>query len=146
DVLIELGFSYDSSIFPIRHDIYGIPDFSRAPVMVRRAGGEILEIPASTLRVFGQNWPIAGGGYFRILPYALTRAALRRLNRREAMAGIVYLHPWEIDPEQPRLAAPARSRLRQYTNLGATEVRLRRLLGDFRFAPIGEVFARGALS
>jgi polysaccharide deacetylase family protein (PEP-CTERM system associated) len=144
DVLIELGFAYDSSIFPIRHDIYGIPDFSRTPVKLRRAGGEILEIPASTIRAFGRNWPIAGGGYFRLLPYSVTRAALRRLNRREAMPGIVYLHPWEIDPEQPRLAGPRRARFRQYANLGATETRLRRLLADFRFAPLAEVFAQGA--
>jgi polysaccharide deacetylase family protein (PEP-CTERM system associated) len=144
DILIELGFAYDSSIFPIRHDIYGIPDFSRTPVTVRRAGGEILEIPASTIRAFGQNWPIAGGGYFRLLPYSLTRAALRRLNRRESMPAIVYLHPWEIDPEQPRLAGSRRARLRQYANLGATERRLRRLLAEFRFAPLAEVFGRDA--
>jgi polysaccharide deacetylase family protein (PEP-CTERM system associated) len=141
DVLIELGFEYDSSIFPVRHDIYGIPDFSRVPVWVRRPAGEILEVPASTIRLFGRNWPMAGGGYFRLLPYRFTRFAIERLNRHENLPAMVYLHPWEIDPEQPRLPASARSRLRQYTNLHATERRLRTLLGEFRFAPLREAFA-----
>jgi polysaccharide deacetylase family protein (PEP-CTERM system associated) len=141
DVLIDLGFTYDSSVFPIRHDLYGIPEFSRVPVRLRRPGGEIVEIPASTVRLFGRNWPIAGGGYLRILPYALTRCALRRLNRREGMPGMVYVHPWEIDPAQPRLPAPLAARVRQYTNLHRTEGRLRALLRDFRFAPIRDTFA-----
>jgi len=138
DVLIEEGFRYDSSIFPIRHDLYGIPDFSRFALTVRRPAGEIVEIPASTVRLLGRNWPVAGGGYFRFLPYRLTRRAIRHLNQREGAPAMVYIHPWELDAQQPRLAAPARARFRQYTNLGATEGRLERLLRDFRFAPIRE--------
>ncbi|HXQ20237.1 MAG TPA: XrtA system polysaccharide deacetylase [Candidatus Acidoferrales bacterium] len=141
DVLIELGLEYDSSIFPVRHDIYGIPSFSRFPVRVQRPAGEILEIPASTLRLWGRNWPVAGGGYFRLLPYQVTRHAIDWLNRRERVPAMVYLHPWELDPEQPRLRAGARTRFRHYTNLGATERRLRALLAEFRFAPIREAFA-----
>lgn len=141
DVLIELGLDYDSSIFPVRHDIYGIPSFSRFPIRVQRPAGEILEIPASTLRLWGRNWPVAGGGYFRLLPYQVTRRAIQWLNRREQVPAMVYLHPWELDPEQPRLPAGARTRFRHYTNLGATERRLRALLAEFRFAPIRDAFA-----
>jgi polysaccharide deacetylase family protein (PEP-CTERM system associated) len=140
DVLIDLGFEYDSSIFPIRHDLYGIPEFSRVPTRVGRPNGDIVEIPASTVRLFGHNWPVAGGGYFRLLPYWVTRRALQRLNRRESMPAMVYLHPWELDPEQPRLPVTLRTRFRQYTNLAVTEPRLHRLLTEFRFAPICEVF------
>lgn len=140
DVLIELGFIYDSSIFPIRHDLYGIPSFSRVPVRVQRPAGAILEIPPSTLRLLGRNWPVAGGGYFRLLPYWVTRAALRRLNRREGRAGMVYVHPWELDVDQPRLAGSGLARLRQYANLHRTEARLRRVLREFQFAPIRDVF------
>jgi polysaccharide deacetylase family protein (PEP-CTERM system associated) len=143
DVLIELGFEYDSSIFPIRHDLYGIPTFSRLPVRVRRPAGEILEIPPSTIRMLGRNWPVAGGGYLRLLPYWVTRGALRRLNHREGIPGMVYVHPWELDVDQPRLPAGRRARLRQYTNLRRTEPRLRRLLQEFRFAPIRQAFALG---
>ena len=141
DVLIELGLDYDSSIFPVHHDIYGIPGFSRFPVRVQRPAGEILEIPASTLRLWGRNWPVAGGGYFRLLPYQVTRRVIDWLNRREQVPAMVYLHPWELDPEQPRLPAGARTRFRHYTNLGATERRLRALLAEFRFAPIRDAFA-----
>ncbi len=140
DILIELGFAYDSSIFPIRHDIYGIPSFSRFPVRVRRPAGEILEIPPSTVRLLGRNWPVAGGGYFRLLPYWLTRLSLRWINRHEGRPAMVYLHPWEIDTDQPRLRARPLARLRQYTHLRTTEPRLRRLLGEFRFAPVCEAF------
>jgi polysaccharide deacetylase family protein (PEP-CTERM system associated) len=136
DILIEEGFTWDSSIFPIRHDIYGIPGFSRIPVTIQRPGGAIVEIPATTVRFLGRNWPVAGGGYFRLLPYSVTRRALRHLNRREGIPAIVYLHPWEIDPQQPRLAAAATSRFRQYANLRVTETRLLRLLQEFRFGPI----------
>jgi polysaccharide deacetylase family protein (PEP-CTERM system associated) len=140
DVLIELGFTYDSSIFPIRHDLYGIPSFSRVPVRVQRPAGSILEIPPSTVRLLGRNWPVAGGGYFRLLPYCITRGALRRLNRHEGRAGMVYVHPWELDVDQPRLAGSALARLRQYGNLHRTEARMRRLLREFQFAPIRDVF------
>ena len=138
DVLVEEGFQYDSSVFPIRHDIYGIPSFSRFPVKVRCRAGEILEIPPSTVRLFGNNWPVAGGGYFRLLPYTVTRRAIARINRHDQAPAMVYLHPWEFDTDQPRLAASRTARLRQYSNLEATEPRLRRLLTEFRFAPISQ--------
>jgi polysaccharide deacetylase family protein (PEP-CTERM system associated) len=141
DILIDLGFTYDSSIFPVCHDLYGIPDFSRAPVRLQRAAGEIVEIPPTAVRLLGRNWPVAGGGYLRLLPYGLTRWAIRHVNDREQRPAMVYVHPWELDVDQPRLAAGGRARLRQYTNLHRTETRLRRLLADFRFAPIREVFA-----
>lgn len=138
DTLIEAGFQYDSSIFPIRHDIYGIPGFSRFAVRIRRPAGEIIEFPASTVRLLGRNWPVAGGGYFRLLPYGLTSRAVRRINTHDAAPAIVYLHPWELDTEQPRLPASRTARFRQYTNLGRTQARVERLLREFRFAPIRE--------
>jgi len=141
DILIEEGFEYDSSIFPVRHDIYGIPSFSRFPVRLRCAAGEILEIPPSTVRILGMNMPVAGGGYLRIFPYAFTRWAIARINRRDLAPAMVYVHPWEFDAEQPRLSAKAGARFRQYTNLDATETRVRRLLTDFRFAPVSDAMA-----
>jgi polysaccharide deacetylase family protein (PEP-CTERM system associated) len=138
DILIEEGFRYDSSIFPVHHDLYGIPEFSRRPVRVQCTAGEILEIPASTVHLLGRNWPVAGGGYFRLLPYGVTRWALTRINTADHLPALVYVHPWEIDPDQPRLPAPALARFRQYTNIGATAGRLHRLLSEFRFAPINE--------
>ncbi len=141
DILIEAGFTWDSSVFPIRHDIYGVPDFSRAPCLVEREGGRILEIPATTVRFAGRNWPAAGGGYLRLLPFAFTRWAMHRLNDAEGVPAMVYVHPWEFDPAQPWLPAPLLSKVRQYGNLGRTEPRLRRLLGEFRFGPLRETFA-----
>jgi polysaccharide deacetylase family protein (PEP-CTERM system associated) len=141
DILIEEGFAYDSSIFPVRHDIYGIPGFSRFPVRLQCPAGELLEIPPSTVRALGTNWPVAGGGYFRLFPYAVTRWAIAHINSRDAAPAMVYMHPWEFDGEQPRLRAHATARFRQYANLGATESRLRRLLSEFRFAPIREAMA-----
>jgi polysaccharide deacetylase family protein (PEP-CTERM system associated) len=138
DILIEEGFAYDASIFPIHHDIYGIPDFSRFALHVRRPMGEILEVPASTVRLLGRNWPVAGGGYLRLLPYWVTRWGIERINRHDRMPAVVYFHPWELDTELPRLPASALARFRQYTNLRKTEPRLRRLLREFRFAPLLE--------
>jgi polysaccharide deacetylase family protein (PEP-CTERM system associated) len=135
-ILVEEGFDYDSSIFPIRHDIYGIPHFSRTPVRITCGAGEILEIPASTIHLFGRNWPLGGGGYFRLIPYAATRWGIDHLHRRDQEPAIVYVHPWELDPQQPRLKAGLMARFRQYTNLHRTEPRLRRLLRDFHFAPL----------
>jgi polysaccharide deacetylase family protein (PEP-CTERM system associated) len=136
DALIEEGFVYDASIFPIRHDRYGIPDSPRHAFVLRRRSGSILECPASTVRVGPINLPIAGGGYFRILPYAWTRWGIRRLNQEDGRAAVFYLHPWEIDPLQPRLPARRLGRFRHYRNLDKTEVRLRSLLRDFRFGPL----------
>jgi polysaccharide deacetylase family protein (PEP-CTERM system associated) len=133
DVLIDEGYRYDASIFPIHHDRYGIPVSSRQPYVLHRTA-PLVEAPGSTVRCGPFNLPIGGGGYFRILPYAWTRWGISRLNEREQRPAIFYLHPWEIDPDQPRLGAPALGRFRHYFNLDRTEARLRALLRDFRFA------------
>lgn len=149
DVLVECGFEYDSSIFPVHHDRYGIPGFSRWPhLMDTPAGAQIVEFPLTTWRLGGLNVPIAGGGYFRLYPYALTCAGLRSVNEREGRPFIFYLHPWEIDPEQPRVSGLSwRSRFRHYNNLACTERRLARLLREFEFAPAADVLeAEGLLA
>jgi polysaccharide deacetylase family protein (PEP-CTERM system associated) len=134
DILAELGFTYDSSIFPVRHDRYGIPGAERAPHrMSTPKGKSIVEWPLATASIFGLRLPVAGGGYFRLLPYWLSQWGLASINRRERRPFIFYLHPWEIDPAQPRVSASWLSRFRHYTNLGKCEERLRRLLGEFRF-------------
>lgn len=139
DVLFEMGYAYDSSIFPVRHDRYGIPDSPRFPHTIRSGNGrDLVELPPSTLRWLGCNLPVAGGGYFRLFPYRLTAHAFHKLNR-EGHPGIFYLHPWEFDPQQPRINAPALSRFRHYRNLQKTESRFRRLLQTFRFAPLIEL-------
>jgi polysaccharide deacetylase family protein (PEP-CTERM system associated) len=140
DVLLEEGFTYDASVFPIRHDRYGMPSAPREAHVVRRAGGGLVEIPSTTVRVAGVNLPAAGGGYFRLLPYWYSRAAFRYLNNVEKRPAVFYMHPWEVDPGQPRLKAPWLSRFRHYTNLAATENRLRRLLAEFQFAPVVDAF------
>lgn len=142
DILEELGFRYDSSIFPIRHDLYGIPG---APRFAHRvASGALLEVPITTVEWCGRRLPAGGGGYFRLLPYALFRAAVRRVNQRDRQAAVFYCHPWEIDPGQPRVAGvSAKSRFRHYTNLDRMESRLRRLLRDFRWGRMDEVFGVG---
>jgi len=139
DILIETGYTYDSSIFPIRHDRYGIPVSGRHAYLIERPAGRLVEAPASTTRVGGINLPIAGGGYFRLLPYGWTRWGLARLNATEARPGIFYLHPWEIDPAQPRLSCGLLSRVRHYRNLDQTESRLRQLLVDFSWGPMRAV-------
>lgn len=142
DILGELGFSYDSSIFPIRHDLYGIPGSPRFAYRV--ASGSLLEVPITTVEYLGQRLPAGGGGYFRLLPYALFRAAVRRVNTRDRQAAVFYCHPWEIDPGQPRVTGvSAKSRFRHYTNLDRMESRLRRLLRDFRWGRMDEVFGVG---
>jgi len=134
DILVELGFAYDSSIFPVRHDRYGIPNAERVPHRLATLNGKsIVEWPLATARILGCRLPVAGGGYFRLLPYWLSRWGLASINRRELQPFIFYLHPWEVDPEQPRVSASWLSRFRHYTNLGKCEERLRRLLGEFRF-------------
>ena len=139
EVLAEQGLRYDSSIFPLAgHDRYGIAD---APRFAHRPLPGLWEFPASTLRRLGRNWPVAGGGYFRLFPLWLTRGAIRAINA-EGQPAVVYLHPWEFDPDQPRMtAAPLGARFRHYVNLRRTEARLDALLGEFRFAPMREVFA-----
>jgi polysaccharide deacetylase family protein (PEP-CTERM system associated) len=144
DILIEEGYGYDSSIFPIRHDRYGIPVSPRDPFPIERDGGTLMEVPGSTVRVGPLNLPIAGGGYFRLLPYQWTRWGIARLNTVEQQAAVFYIHPWEIDPEQPRLHAGWLGRLRHYRNLDQTEARLRALLTDFRFSTVGSLLRAGA--
>jgi polysaccharide deacetylase family protein (PEP-CTERM system associated) len=141
DQLIAEGFVYDASVYPIHHDRYGIPDAPRHPYTVERPGGVIRELPGSTVRIGGQNLPIGGGGYFRLFPYAWIRRGIARVNAREQAPVTFYVHPWEIDPAQPRLHAALLSRVRHYRNLDQTESRLRRLLGDFAFAPIRAAMA-----
>ena len=134
DILAEAGFRYDSSIFPIRHDVYGIPDAPRFPFRVETRSGELVEYPMTTFRMMGQqNLPVGGGGYLRIFPFWYTRMGFHKA-RAENLPLIVYIHPWELDPEQPRVPARLKSRLRHYTNLGKTRSRLTRLLqlGPFR--------------
>ncbi len=139
DVLAEEGFIYDSSIYPIRHDLYGMPGAERFPHQLHTAGGSMLEFPPATVRALGIHLPSAGGGYLRILPLGYTEWALRRLEREGAPCVVVYVHPWELDPEQPRIAAGLKSRLRHYTNLGAMERRLRHLMRRYRFEPFRDV-------
>lgn len=139
DILIEEGYWYDASIFPIMHDRYGIPVSARHPYVVHRRGGTLAEMPASTVRFASCNLPVGGGGYFRILPYAWTRWGISQVNRAEQRPAVFYLHPWEIDPEQPRLPVGLLGRFRHYRNLAQTEVRLRALLRDFRFGPVRDL-------
>lgn len=144
DVLIEEGYTYDASIFPIRHDRYGIPVSPREPFFIERGDGGLMEVPGSTVRLGPLNLPVAGGGYFRILPYEWTRRGITRLNRVEGRAAVFYLHPWEIDPGQPRLHAGWLGRFRHYRNLDKTEERLRALLAEFRFAPVSALLGTPA--
>jgi polysaccharide deacetylase family protein (PEP-CTERM system associated) len=141
DLLIEEGFEYDASIFPIHHDRYGIPTSPRHGYRVERRAGSIVETPGSTAACGPFNLPVAGGGYFRILPYAWTRWGIRRVNRRDRQPAIFYIHPWEIDVQQPRLEPGAVSAFRHYRNLHRTDGRLRRLLADFRFGTMRDVIA-----
>lgn len=137
DMLAEAGYAYSSSIHPIAHDHYGMPDAPRAPFA---AGAGILEIPVGTVELGGRRLSCAGGGFFRLLPYAWSRWAIGRVNAAEALPVTFYFHPWEIDPGQPRVpGAPLRSRLRHYTNLGRMEGKLRRLLRDFAWDRVDSV-------
>jgi polysaccharide deacetylase family protein (PEP-CTERM system associated) len=139
DILAELGIRMDSSIFPVHNYRYGIADAPRDP-HVRVAGGrEILEIPVSVIQFMGQNVPVSGGAYFRILPYWVTRNGIAALNRQNKPA-VFYLHPWEVDPEHPRIPLPRRIALTHYHNLKSTAPRLERLLRDLPFGPLGDAF------
>ena len=140
DCLARAGYRYSSSIYPIRHDHYGMPD---APRFAHAVRANLLEVPVSTARLFNRNWPASGGGYFRLMPYKVSRWLLRQVNQREAQAAVFYFHPWEIDPGQPRVAGiDARTRFRHYVNLHRTEARLRRLLGDFSWGRMDHIFLR----
>jgi polysaccharide deacetylase family protein (PEP-CTERM system associated) len=140
EILSELGFRYDSSIFPIRHDRYGIPDHPRFLCHYGRdEKWDMVELPISTWRVGFANLPFGGGGYLRILPLAYTRQAFKRVNEHERQPVIVYFHPWEIDPAQPRFNVPFLSRLRHYTNLKTMRSRVEALLQSYQFAPLCEL-------
>lgn len=134
DVLCELGFEYDSSIYPIYHDRYGIPDAIREPhILTAPNGGKIIELPLSYIALAGARVPISGGGYFRLFPYWFTQRCIRAVNQNSGLPVIFYLHPWEIDTEQPRVSASLLSRFRHYNNLGKCFDRLNSLLDDFEF-------------
>ena len=179
EILVEEGFRYDSSIFPIHHDLYGMPNAPRFPFLISLNGNnnvefstlncefnrvslhrgstaaplegippnsglrsqhDLLEFPISTVKLFGQNVPLSGGGYFRLLPYSIVKRGLNRINNKEGQPFIFYLHPWEIDPEQPRInGLSPRSKFRHYVNLNKTEFKLKRLLSDFQFSSIKEL-------
>jgi polysaccharide deacetylase family protein (PEP-CTERM system associated) len=139
DVLVEEGYTYDASIFPIHHDRYGIPGARRHPHTVPRASGTLVEMPGSTVRIAGINLPVAGGGYFRLLPYGWTRWGIRRVNQTERQPVVFYCHPWEIDPDQPRVKVGRMTRMRHYRGLEKTAQRLARLLGDFKFDTMASV-------
>lgn len=138
DCIAEAGYAYSSSVYPVRHDHYGMPDAPRFPY---RLESGLLEVPVTTMRWLGRNWPAGGGGYFRLLPYAVSRWQIGRVNRADGRAAIFYFHPWEVDPEQPRVhEAAARTRFRHYVNLARTEGRLRCLLRDFVWGRADRIF------
>jgi polysaccharide deacetylase family protein (PEP-CTERM system associated) len=140
DELAEAGYTYSSSINPIRHDLYGMDEAPRVPFMPNGADG-IIELPITTLRVGERNLPCGGGGFFRLLPYAVSRWAISRVNAKDAMPTIFYFHPWEVDPDQPREPGlSAKSRFRHYLNLGRMERRLSKLLQDFAWDRMDHVF------
>jgi polysaccharide deacetylase family protein (PEP-CTERM system associated) len=141
DVLAGEGVRFDSSIFPVRNWRYGIPDFSRRPIVVETREGPIVEFPLSTRRLFGRNVPITGGAYFRLYPYALTALNVRAAER-EGMPVVFYLHPWELDPSHPIVRFRARAMATHYANLRSTAPKLERLLADFRFTTLGAVLER----
>jgi len=138
DCIAQAGYAYSSSVYPVRHDHYGMPDAPRFPY---RLESGLLEVPVTTMRWMGHNWPAGGGGYFRLLPYAVSRWQIGRVNRADGRAAIFYFHPWEVDPEQPRVReAAARTRFRHYVNLARTEGRLRCLLRDFVWGRADRIF------
>ncbi len=142
DCLRDAGYRYSSSIYPIQHDHYGMPD---APRFAYEAVPGLMEIPVTTLRLRGRNLPSSGGGYFRLLPYAVSRWMIRRVNATDRKSAIFYFHPWEIDPGQPRVAGiDLKTRFRHYVNIGRMERRLDGLLGDFRWGRMDEIFLRAA--
>ncbi len=138
--LREAGYRYSSSIFPIHHDLYGMPEAPRFPFHPFR-NDDFVEIPVTTVHVLGRQWPAGGGGWFRFFPYVLSRWAIRRVNRKEGMPGVFYFHPWEIDPGQPRIEGIRRkARFRHYLNLERMENRLMRLLHDLRWDRMDHIF------
>jgi polysaccharide deacetylase family protein (PEP-CTERM system associated) len=141
EILVECGFTHDSSIYPISHDRYGIPDFGRSLQRFDTPSGPIWEIPIATAKLFSR-WitPVGGGAYLRLLPYAYTAAGIRCMNREESMPACIYFHPWEIDPQQPKLAPGRVSRWRTYRGLEGMDGKLQRLLKDFQFSTIDSAY------
>ena len=138
DCLARAGYRYSSSVYPIRHDHYGMPDSPRFAYEVRPG---LMEIPITTLRLFSRNLPSSGGGYFRLLPYAWSRWMLSRVNSHEKQSGVFYFHPWEIDPGQPRIEGiSSKTRFRHYFNIDRMAGRLNQLLGDFRWGRMDQIF------
>ena len=141
DCLEKSGHVYSSSVYPVRHDHYGMPDAPRFRYRV----GRMIEVPPTTVNALGRNWPASGGGYFRLLPYAVSRWLIGQVNSVDRQAAVFYFHPWEVDPEQPRVPGiSAKTRFRHYLNLRGMESRLRRLLGDFRWGRMDEIFLDAA--
>jgi polysaccharide deacetylase family protein (PEP-CTERM system associated) len=141
DCIAEAGYRYSSSIYPIRHDHYGAPDAPRFPYQVR---DNVLEIPVATIRMLNSNWPAGGGGYFRLLPYGVSKWSIQRVNAVDRRPAMFYFHPWELDPAQPRVKGPGpKARFRHYLNLDRTEPRLKNLLADFRWDRVDRVFLNG---
>jgi polysaccharide deacetylase family protein (PEP-CTERM system associated) len=139
DILAEEGFSYDSSIYPIHHDLYGVPGAKRFPYEIQcRNGGTLREFPPATVQLFGQNFPGAGGGYLRILPLGYTNWVFREYEKHYGEQAVVYVHPWELDPGQPRIKDTLKSRVRHYTNLEKMEERLEYLCKRYSFQPFRE--------
>ncbi|WP_411969293.1 XrtA system polysaccharide deacetylase [Paucibacter sp. B2R-40] len=138
DTLLEAGYQYSSSVYPIQHDHYGMPDSPRFAYPVREG---LLEVPVTTLRMLNKNFPSSGGGYFRLLPYALSRWMIGKVNRVDQQSAVFYCHPWEIDAEQPRVAGiDGKTRFRHYVNIERTHGRIARLLGDFQWGRMDEIF------
>lgn len=141
DCIAEAGYRYSSSIYPINHDHYGWAD---APRFAHEVRPGLLEVPVATVRIMARNWPAGGGGYFRLLPYRMSRWTLRRINTAEGQPATFYFHPWELDPDQPRVpGASMKARFRHYVNLGRTSGRMRRLLSDFRWDRVDRVYLDG---
>lgn len=138
DTLLKAGYRYSSSIYPVKHDHYGMPD---APRFVHEVRPGLLEVPPTTLRLFDRNLPSSGGGFFRLLPYSISRWMLQQVNARDAESAIFYFHPWEIDADQPRVAGiDAKTRFRHYVNIDRNERKLDRLLSDFRWDRMDKLF------
>ncbi|MBI1786009.1 MAG: DUF3473 domain-containing protein [Acidobacteria bacterium] len=146
EILAQLGFTHDSSIYPIQHDRYGIPGFGRHAQLVTTPSGPITEVPIATVKLSGNRIaPVGGGGYMRLLPYRYTAAGIRRINELESQPACIYFHPWEIDPDLPRIASGWISRLRTYGGLSTMEGKLERLLKEFQFSSISAVHPASAV-
>jgi polysaccharide deacetylase family protein (PEP-CTERM system associated) len=137
--MAEVGYEYSSSVYPVSHDHYGVPSAPPAPFYVKKAG--ILEVPASVAQILGRNWPAAGGGFFRLIPYSLSLRLLRKARQQLDCPAIFYFHPWELDPDQPRMQGiAAKTRFRHYVNLRGVEQRLARLLRDLKWGRMDQIY------